>query len=43
MPPQMRGAFEQAYEFLLSVRSFSICDTIVTTNTLTWEAQGGSS
>ena len=39
LPPQMRGAFEQAYEFLLSVRCFLHFRHNRDDNTLTWEAQ----
>jgi len=39
LPPQMRGAFEQAYEFLLSVRCFLHLRHNRDDNTLTWEAQ----
>ena len=39
LPPQMRGAFEQAYEFLLSVRCFLHFHHNRDDNTLTWEAQ----
>jgi len=39
LPPQMRGAFEQAYEFLLSVRACLHLRHNRDDNTLTWEAQ----
>jgi [protein-PII] uridylyltransferase len=39
LPPRMRGAFEQAHAFLLSVRCFLHFRHNRDDNTLTWEAQ----